>query len=394
MGTLGGPEGLTFSGPGSRVTYLGVDQGGSSKGQAPDPPRSPLGGEVEGGLEAVVEEEGRRSPPDSSSAAVSLDQLGLQLVSEEVVGVEPQDASGAEGSPDVGPGVAEGDEDIGVGPAVESTLGAVVAKVELDAGSDQASELGGEQWREDKRWGGRVDGESKGGAQLVDGEFKSEGDRLVGEEADALDREALSTTLLQEESKVAQDASQLFRLGVAVVVDEVAAGTAAPFDVAANEPRSVANVELRGGDGALKGRLGSEGVPCSIEEEKGAAGVEKSRGLAAPAGAMAEVRRGGDPWGSVEAEEGSLGVVCGLEKSFEPASEAVDLLEPVVSGLARGVVESKTSGVLERGGEQKSRGIDGARGKEESLGIAGRVEFEELVKREVVGGIGQRPKDR
>jgi hypothetical protein len=80
------------------------------------------------------------------------------------------------------------------------------------------------------------------------------------------------------------------------VVDEVAAGTAAPFDVAANEPRGVANVELGGGNRALKGRLGSEGVPRGIEQEKGAAGVEKGRGLAAPAGAMAEVRRGGEPW--------------------------------------------------------------------------------------------------
>ena len=135
-------------------------------------------------------------------------------------------------------------------------------------------------------------------------------------------------------------------------------------------------------------------MPRRIEEEKGAAGVEKGRGLAAPAGAMAEVRRGGDPWGSVEAEEGSLGIVCGLKKSFEPASEAVELIEPVVSVLARGVVESKTSGVLERGGEQKSRGIDGARSEEESLGIARRVELEELVKGEVVGGVGQGPQDR
>jgi hypothetical protein len=147
-----------------------------------------------------VEQEGWRGTPDGSSAAVSLDQLGLQLVGEEVVGEEAKDASSAEGSPDVGPGVAEGDEDIGVGPAVEAALGAVVAEVELDAGSDQASELGGKQRGEDKRWGGAVDSESKGGAQLIDGEFKSEGDRLVGEEADALDSEALSTTLLQEES--------------------------------------------------------------------------------------------------------------------------------------------------------------------------------------------------
>ncbi len=145
-----------------------------------------------------MEQEGRRGTPDGPSAAVSLDQLGLQLVGEEVVRVESQDASGAEGGPDVGPGVAEGDEDIGVRPAVESTLGAVVAEVELDAGSDQPSELGGKQWGEDKRLGGRVDGASKGGAELVDGELESEGDRLVGEEADALDGEALSTTLLEE----------------------------------------------------------------------------------------------------------------------------------------------------------------------------------------------------
>lgn len=86
--------------------------------------------------------------------------------------------------------------------------------------------------------------------------------------------------------------------------------------------------------------------------------------------------------------------MCGLEERFEPASEAVELIEPVVSVLARCVVESKTSGVLERGGEQKSGGIDGARSEEESLGITRRVELEKLAKREVVGGVGQGPQDR
>lgn len=147
MGSFGEPLGLTSLGPGGRVAGMGVEGRRSARKKDADAPCRPLRGKVGRRLTAVVEEDGGRGAVDGSDATVSLDELGLELVVEEGVGLEPEEASGAKGSADVGPGVAEGDESVAVSPAVEATLSTEVAEVERDAGGDKLRKFLGKKGR-------------------------------------------------------------------------------------------------------------------------------------------------------------------------------------------------------------------------------------------------------
>ena len=147
MGAFGEPLGLTSLGPGSRVAGMGVEGGRSPREEDADPSCRPLRGKVGGRLTAVVKEDGGRGSVDGSDATVCLDELGLELVVKVWVGLEPEEASGAEGSADVGPGVAEGDESVAVSPAVEATLSTEVAEVERDAGGDETRKFLGKKGR-------------------------------------------------------------------------------------------------------------------------------------------------------------------------------------------------------------------------------------------------------
>ena len=84
-------------------------------------------------------------PVDRPTSPPGLDQLGVELVVEEALRVQAQDASGAVHRPDVGPGVTEGEQSIALGPAVEATLGTEVADVELHAAGHQPREFGRKQ---------------------------------------------------------------------------------------------------------------------------------------------------------------------------------------------------------------------------------------------------------
>jgi len=328
-------------------------------------------------------------PVDRPPSPPSLDQLGVELVVEEALGVEAQDASGAVHRPDVGPGVAEGQQRVALGPAVEAALGSEVADVELSTAGYQPGKFSREQLRQRKRLR-LVDGARELLAQLLDGRLERQGDGLVSEEADALRGRAALLVLLEQPSEVAQNAAQFLGLGVAVVVDEVAAGAAAPGDVEAKDAGGVADVEDGGRDRALERGGGGLCVAGGIEQNEGAAGIEEGRSLATPAGAVAEEGLGRRAREGVEAEEGELRMVSAFDEGLEPQDEGAQVGEPRVGGLAGAFVETEPRRALQGCGEKQRGGVEGARGEEKSFDVlTGRREREKLVERQLFLGQGQ-----
>lgn len=329
---------------------------------------------------------------DRSNTTVGLDEFGLELVMEEGVGLEPEEASGAGGSADVGPGVAEGDESVAVSPAVEAALSAEVAEVECDAGGDKTRKFRGKKGRTGD--GRAVEGGRERGAQLINCESERGSDGLVSEEADVVDRVSLLAALLEEQSEVAQAAAELLGLGLVVVIDQVFAGSAAPVDVEANDSGSVAHIDARGGDRSSQSALKGLGVTCGVEHEEGASGREKSASFACPASEVSEAQTRERARSVVEADEGKERGVSGLEESFEPAGEALEQVELGVSRGALGGSEGLLSESSEGGQVKEARGVEGGEGSDQGVSVVAVDASEELTEGVPVASESEGGEDR
>lgn len=216
---------------------------------------------------------------------------------------------------------------------------------------------------------------------MVDGESERDSDGLVSEEADVVDRVPLLTALLEEQSEVAQASAELLGLGLVVVIDEVFAGAAAPVDVEANEARSVADIDARGGDRGSQSALKGLGMTCGIEDKQGAADREKGASFACPASEVSEAQVRERARSVVEADEGKERGVGGLEESFEPAREA---LEQVELGVSRGALRGG-EGLLSEGSEggrvKEMGGVEGGEGSDQGVSVDAVDASEEVVER-------------
>lgn len=158
-----------------------------------------------------MKEDGGGRSVDGSYSTVCLDELGLQLVVEEGLWVELQEASSSVGCPNVGPRIAERDECVAVGPTVEAPLRTVVAEIEGHTRGHKTGEFRGKERWADK--GSAIERSGKRSAQLLDGEAKRGRDGLVGEEADVADRKSFLLALFEHQGEVPQATAQLLGLG-------------------------------------------------------------------------------------------------------------------------------------------------------------------------------------